>query len=60
MDDKSKRLQDGKTISLSEEWELDYWTNALGVTRDQLRGAVAAVGVSAERVKEYLASRDLP
>jgi hypothetical protein len=59
-DDKSKRFQDGKTISLGEDYEVRYWTDALGVTEEQLREAVAAVGASAERVKEYLASRDLP
>lgn len=46
--------QDGKEISLKEEHELDYWTKALGVTRQQLRDAVEAVGHSAAAVRRHL------
>lgn len=48
--------EDGKLISLSEDHELDYWTGALGVSRDELRAAVEAVGHSAEAVRAHLAA----
>ncbi len=46
--------QDRARISLSEEHEVRYWTNALGVTKEQLAAAVQAVGSSAERVRAHL------
>lgn len=48
---------DRKEISLKEEYEVRYWTEALGVSKDELREAIAAVGRSAERVRSYLASQ---
>jgi hypothetical protein len=60
-DDKTKPGDgDRKRISLSEDYEVRDWTQSLGVTEDQLREAVGKVGNSADAVKEYLASRDLP
>lgn len=60
-DDKSRvGSPDRDRISLSEDYEVRDWTRSLGVTEEQLREAVGKVGPSAERVKEYLASRDLP
>jgi hypothetical protein len=53
-DDTSKTALDRKLISLSEVYEVQYWTQAFGVTAEQLREAVAAVGNSAEKVREYL------
>lgn len=49
--------EDGKLISLTEEHELDYWAGALGITREKLREAVAVVGHSAEKVREWLAEQ---
>ena len=46
--------QDGKLISLKEEHEVRYWTNALGISKEELERAVAAVGHSAEKVREHL------
>jgi hypothetical protein len=46
--------EDGKLISLTEEHELDRWTAKFGITRDELREAVAAVGHSARKVAEHL------
>jgi hypothetical protein len=53
-DDKTKRGQDGKLISLTEDYEVRYWTKALGVNEDQLREAVAAAGHSASAVRAWL------
>ena len=54
-DDLSNRgPQDRARINVNEGHELDYWCEALGCTERQLREAVAAVGVSADKVREYL------
>jgi len=34
---KDRGPQDRSRISLNEEWEMRYWTKALGVTEDRLR-----------------------
>ncbi len=46
--------QDRSRISLREEHEVRYWTQALGVTKEQLAAAVQAVGSSADRVRAHL------
>ena len=54
-DDKTKTApQDASRINVNEDYELRYWTEKFGVSDQQLKDAVAAVGVSAEKVKEYL------
>ena len=44
---------DSKTINLSEDYEVAYWTKELGINKTQLTDAVAAVGKSAE-VRKHL------
>ncbi|EMR4172575.1 hypothetical protein HMPREF3069_20905 [Achromobacter xylosoxidans] len=46
--------QDRSRINVSEAHELRYWTKEFGVTEDQLRKVVQAVGVSASAVREHL------
>jgi hypothetical protein len=46
--------QDRSRINVHEEHEVRYWTEALGVSREQLEKAVAQVGVSASAVREHL------
>ena len=53
-DDPKKTGQDRRRISLKEPHEVRSWTESLGVTEPQLRAAVAAVGDSAEKVREHL------
>lgn len=54
-DDKTKRgPQDASRIALSEDYEVDYWTDALGVSRERLEEAVKAVGNSADAVRKHL------
>jgi hypothetical protein len=55
--DSKKAGQDRKRVSLKEPHELRSWTESLGVTEQQLKEAVAAVGHSAEKVREYLRKR---
>lgn len=45
---------DSKTINLSEDYEVAYWTKELGVSKQQLTDAIASVGKSADAVREYL------
>jgi hypothetical protein len=52
-DDKSdRRAPDRSRINLSEEYEVRYWTKALGVDEQQLRALVELHGNSADKVRE--------
>jgi len=46
---------DRHRINLSEDDEVQYWTQALGVSEDELREAVKAVGSTSEAVRSHLA-----
>jgi len=55
MDDlKNKGPQDRSRISLSEAWEVDYWTDELGVSKGELEKIIAKVGNSASAVRKEL------
>jgi hypothetical protein len=49
--------QDRRTINLHQDFEVRDWSSKFGVTADELREAVAAVGNQASKVEEYLRSR---
>lgn len=54
-DDKSKSGgQDRTRISLSEDYEVQDWSKKFGVTPQELRAAVAAVGDQAAAVEAHL------
>jgi hypothetical protein len=54
-DDKSNRgPQDRSRINVHEHYELEYWSKKYGVTPDELRDAVKAVGPVATAVDEHL------
>lgn len=54
-DDKTLRSpQDASKISLSEDYEVAYWTRKFGVTADELRVAVEKVGNGADAVGRHL------
>ena len=54
-DDKSKTgSPDRDRINMSEDYEVRDWSESLGVTPEQLKEAVNAVGNSADKVREYL------
>lgn len=46
--------QDRSRINVHEEHEVRYWTEALGITRDQLVAAVREVGPMADAVRAKL------
>ncbi|RFZ82731.1 DUF3606 domain-containing protein [Mucilaginibacter terrenus] len=45
---------DRDRINVHEEYELQYWSKKLGITRQELKDAIKAVGTSAEKVEAYL------
>lgn len=54
-DDKSNTGgQDRSRIALGEDYEVRYWTDALGVTEEKLREVVGRVGYSADAVRDAL------
>lgn len=56
-DDKTKTGgQDRQRISLSQDYEVRDWAEKFGVTPEQLKAAVAAVGDQASAVEAHLKS----
>ena len=54
-DDKSNRgPADRSRISLSEDYEVRYWTKELGVSKEKLTSIIAEVGNSAAAVRQKL------
>ena len=53
-DDSAKTALDRRQINLEQDYEVSYWTKAFGCTEPELHEAVAAVGRTAEKVREYL------
>jgi len=49
---------DRQRINLSQEHEIRYWTEKLGVTREELQRAVEAVGPMAVAVEQQLRRGD--
>ena len=56
---KEKGPQDRNRISLSEDWEVKWWTKSLGVSVNQLKQIVGKVGHSVHKVREYLSNHNL-
>ncbi|MDQ1143059.1 DUF3606 domain-containing protein [Pedobacter agri] len=55
MDDKTKTGgADRIKININESYEVDYWANKFGVSKDKLKAAVQTVGTSAAEVEEFL------
>jgi len=54
-DDKTKTGgQDRSRINVNEDYELRDWSKKFGVTPDELKKAVNAVGTSADAVEAHL------
>ncbi|MFL6587471.1 MAG: DUF3606 domain-containing protein [Luteimonas sp.] len=54
-DDKNQTgTPDRDRINLTEDYEVQYWTQTLGVTADELRAAVNAVGSTSKAVRAHL------
>ena len=48
---------DRNKINTSQDHEVRYWTKELGISPEELRAAVQAVGSSADKVRDYVAAR---
>lgn len=53
-DKKNAGSPDRDRINVNEDYELQYWTQTLGVSEDELRAAVKAVGPTAAAVRDHL------
>jgi hypothetical protein len=51
---KNRGPQDRARVNVHEDWERRWWCEQYGVNEERLKEAVEKVGVSAEKVKEYL------
>ncbi len=49
--------EDRSRISLSQDYEVRYWSQRFGIDEQALREAVEDVGPSVQDVEQYLASR---
>jgi hypothetical protein len=55
MDDKKKTgSPDRDRINVNEDYELQDWSKKFGVSKDELKAAVKAVGTQAKDVEAYL------
>ncbi|TXH35327.1 MAG: DUF3606 domain-containing protein [Rhodospirillaceae bacterium] len=54
-DDKSKRApEDGRTVNMNEDYEVRYWTEKWGVSKEELERAVSKVGSRTDAIARYL------
>lgn len=53
-DPKKTGKQDDERINVDQDHELSYWSEKLGVSRDQLRKAVQAAGPMVKDVQRHL------
>mgnify|MGYP003619412218 FL=1 len=51
---KNRGPQDRARVNTTEQWELSYWTKQFGVTEQQLKDAVRAVGPMVVDVQKHL------
>ncbi|VVD29863.1 DUF3606 domain-containing protein [Paraburkholderia dioscoreae] len=51
---KIREPQDGKQVNVHEPWELEYWSNKFGVSKEALKRAVAQVGTHVDAVRRHL------
>ena len=59
MDDKTKTgKQDDSEINVNESYELEYWAKKFGVSQDELKDAVKAVGPKVIAVDDYLGAKN--
>ena len=50
----NREPEDRRTINLTEDWEVEYWSKKFNVTPDKLRAAVKAHGNSVTEVRKQL------
>lgn len=55
---KNRGGQDRQRIDVNQDYELRDWSEKFGVTREQVKEAVQAVGDRADKVEQYLRGRE--
>jgi hypothetical protein len=58
-DDASKTAQDRQRINIHQDYELEYWTKALGVSKERLKQLVSQHGDRADDVRRALATQNV-
>ena len=53
-DDRQETGKDRQLVSIQEDYERRDWARSMGCSEEQLTQAVAAVGHSADKVRQYL------
>jgi len=51
---KNRGAQDRRRVNIHEDYEVRYWTEKWGISKEQLAQAVKRAGVSAEAVARQL------
>ncbi|KHL58443.1 MULTISPECIES: DUF3606 domain-containing protein [Xanthomonas] len=51
--DANRQPTDMHTVSISEEWELQYWARELGMSEDDLKKAVQEIGNVTTQLRDY-------
>jgi hypothetical protein len=59
-DTKNRGSQDRRRINLNQDYELRDWANKFGVSKEELKAAVEAVGNQADNVEEHLKGERKP
>jgi hypothetical protein len=54
---KDRGGRDRKRIDVNQDYELRDWSDKFGVTKDELKEAVRAVGDDASKVEQHLKGR---
>ncbi|SES21870.1 DUF3606 domain-containing protein [Pedobacter rhizosphaerae] len=55
MDNKQKTgIADRSRINIHESYEVDYWANKYGISKDKLKAVVQTVGTAVAKVEAYL------
>jgi hypothetical protein len=56
----AEKPADPDTIQIDEPADVSYWRRKFGCTEPQLRQAIAAVGASAAKVRQFLKNKSTP
>jgi len=51
------RVRDLNRVGVKQDWELRNWSREFGVTAEELKAAISAVGVRVVELRRYLDER---
>jgi hypothetical protein len=55
---KNRGGRDRQRIDVTQDYELRDWSKKFGVTKEQLKEAVQAIGTEADKVEQHLRGRE--